>query len=133
MSAIACNNRAWCVPFGVHTSVALGRTVKRAWAIEFVRAQLTSYGGLELLRHYFELNGLNRCVRNEFCAHNVGCDYGCMHLVLLMIGARRLPQLCDGAHDLRFARLCTLARIQTAPGGELAETVYSDVNRGNWT
>jgi hypothetical protein len=33
--------------------MGLGRVVKRALAIEFVRDQLTSYGGLELLRHYF--------------------------------------------------------------------------------
>ena len=32
----------------------LGRVVKRDLGIEFGREQLTSYGGLELLRHYFQ-------------------------------------------------------------------------------
>jgi hypothetical protein len=42
--------------------------------IEFVRDQLTSYGGLELLRHYFELSGLNRCIRHGLCEHDRGSD-----------------------------------------------------------
>ena len=41
----------------------LGRVVKRDFRIEFGREQLTSYGGLELLRRYFQSIGLNRRIR----------------------------------------------------------------------
>jgi Transposase DDE domain group 1 len=95
-----------------------GRVVKQALAIEFVRDQLTSYGGLELLRHYFQLIGLNRRIRQGFRAHDLGGDYGCVRLVLLVVGllvvgARRLKQLRYVAQDPLFARLCGLARIPT--------------------
>ena len=98
--------------------MGLGRVVKRAWAIEFVRDQLTSYGGLELLRHYFQLIGLNRRIRQGFREHDLGGDYGCVRLVLLVVGllvvgARRLKQLRYVAQDPLFARLCGLARIPT--------------------
>ena len=33
----------------------LGRVVKRDWRIEFGGEQLTSYGGLELVRRYFQV------------------------------------------------------------------------------
>ena len=98
--------------------MGLGRVVKRALAIEFVRDQLTSYGGLELLRHYFQLIGLNRRIRQGFREHDLGGDYGCVRLVLLVVGllvvgARRLKQLRYVAQDPLFARLCGLARIPT--------------------
>jgi hypothetical protein len=38
----------------------LGRVVKRDLGIEFGSEQLTSYGGLELVRRYFQSIGLNR-------------------------------------------------------------------------
>ena len=41
----------------------LGRVVKRDLGIEFGREQLTSYGGLELVRRYFQSIGLNRRIR----------------------------------------------------------------------
>jgi len=98
--------------------MGLGRVVKRALAIEFVRDQLTSYGGLELLRHYFQLIGLNRRIRQGFRQHELGGDYGCVSLVLLVVGllvvgARRLKQLRYVAQDPLFARLCGLARMPT--------------------
>jgi Transposase DDE domain group 1 len=94
----------------------LRRVVKRNLGIEFGREQLTSYGGLELMRQYFEIISLNRRIRQGFREHNLGGDYGCVHLVvlvvgLLMVGARRLRQLRYVAHDPLFARLCGLARI----------------------
>lgn len=94
----------------------LGRVVKRDFGIEFGREQLTSYGGLELVRRYFQAIGLNRRIRQGFREHNLGGDYGCVHLVvlvigLLLVGARRLKQLRYVAHDPLFARLCGLARI----------------------
>jgi hypothetical protein len=41
----------------------LGRVVKRDLGIEFGREQLISYGGLELVRRYFQSIGLNRNFR----------------------------------------------------------------------
>ena len=94
----------------------LRRVVKRNLGIEFGREQLTSYGGLELVRQYFEIISLNRRIRHGFREHDLGGDYGCVHLVvlvvgLLVVGARRLRQLRYVAHDPLFARLCGLARI----------------------
>lgn len=94
----------------------LRRVVKRDLGIEFGFEHLTSYGGLELLRRYFQGIGLNRRIRQGFREHNLGGDYGCVYLVLLVIGlllvgARRLKQLRYVAHDPLFARLCGLARI----------------------
>src|SRR6266478_1873536 len=94
----------------------LGRVVKRDLPIEFGGEQLTSYGGLELLRRYFHLIGLNHRIRRGFREHQLRGDYSCTHLVLLVIallvvGARRLQHLRYVAGDPLFARLCGLARI----------------------
>src|SRR5437899_6207748 len=94
----------------------LRRLVKRDLPIEFGREQLTSYGGLELLRRYFQLIGLTQRLRRGLREHQLGGDYGCAHLVLLVIallvvGARRLQHLRYVAGDALFARLCGLARI----------------------
>src|SRR6202165_5732305 len=94
----------------------LRRLVKRDLPIEFGREQLTSYAGLELLRRYFQLIGLTQRLRQGFREHQLGGDYGCAHLVLLVIallvvGARRLQHLRYVAGDALFARLCGLARI----------------------
>jgi len=85
---------------------------------ELVRQQLTSYGGLELLRRYFRLLGLHRRIRQAFNGYGLGGDYGAGRLVLLVIalfvvGARRLEHLRYLAHDPLVARLCGLARIPT--------------------
>ena len=94
----------------------LRRVVKRDLGIEFGREHLTSYGGLELMRRYFQSIGLNHRIRQGFREHDLGGDYGCVYLVvlvigLLLVGARRLKQLRYVAHDPLFARLCGLARI----------------------
>src|SRR3984893_16965879 len=94
----------------------LGRVVKRNLGIEFGREQLTSYGGMELVRQYFEIIGLNHRIRQGFREHHLGGGYGCGDLMmlvvgLLVVGARRLKQLRYVAHDPLFARLCGLARI----------------------
>jgi len=86
--------------------------------MEFVRQDLTSYGGLELVRRYFRLLDLHRRIREAFSAYGLGGDYGCGRLVLLvvalfLVGARRLEHLRYVAHDPLFARLCGLARIPT--------------------
>ncbi len=93
----------------------LWRAIKRELPIQFGHEQLTSYGGLELVRRYFQLIGLNARIRRALGKH-AGGDYGCTHLVLLMIGllvvgARRLQHLRYLANDPLFARFCGLARI----------------------
>ena len=94
----------------------LRRVVKRDLPIEFTGERLTSYAGLELVRRYFRVIGLHRRIRCAFRAHDLGGDYGCVHLVilvvgLLLVGARRLKQLRYVESDPLFARLCGLARI----------------------
>jgi hypothetical protein len=84
--------------------------------MEFVQQDLTSYGGLELLRRYFRLLDLHRRLRERFRAYGLGGDYGGGRLVLLVItlfvvGARRLEHLRYLAHDPLVTRLCGLARL----------------------
>jgi hypothetical protein len=84
--------------------------------IDFVPQDLTSYGGLELLRRYFRLLDLHGRLRARFRAYGLGGDYGGARLVLLVIalfvvGARRLEHLRYLANDPLVARLCGLARL----------------------
>ena len=94
----------------------LRRVIKRDLRIEFGSEQLTSYGGLELLRRYFQVIRLTARIRECLRNSRVGSDYGCANLVvlvggLLVVGARRLGQLRYLANDLLLARLCGLARV----------------------
>src|SRR5215469_6652921 len=98
------------------TVARLRRVSKRDFSIEFGREQLTSYGGLELLRRFLVVMGLKARIGCAFAARQLGGDYGTSQLGLLVIGllvggARRLSQLRYVAHDPRFARLCGLSRI----------------------
>ncbi len=100
------------------TVASLRRVVKADLPIEFVPQQLTSYGGLELLRRYFSLLGLHRRIRHAFSGYGLGGDYGagrlvCLVITLIVVGARRLEHLRYLAHDPLVARLCGLARIPT--------------------
>jgi hypothetical protein len=100
------------------TVARLRRVVKADLPIEFVPQQLTSYGGLELLRRYFRLLGLHHRIRQAFSGYGLGGDYGAGRLITLMIGlfvvgARRLEHLRYLAHDPLVARLCGLARFPT--------------------
>ncbi len=63
----------------------LWRVIKRELPIEFGNEQLTSYGGLELLRRYFQFFGLGTRIRRALSGQ-FGGDYGTTHLVLLVIG-----------------------------------------------
>jgi len=96
--------------------VRLRQVVKQDLPVEFTGERLTSYGGLELVRRYFRVIGLHRRIRRAFRAHQLGGDYGCVHLVvlvvgLLVVGGRRLSQLRYVGSDPLFARLCGLARM----------------------
>ena len=96
---------------------SLRRVVKRDLPIEFVPQELTSYGGLELLRRYLRRVDLPRgCARR---APRLGGDYGSgalalLVLALLYVGARRLEHLRYVAGDPLVARFCGLARVPTA-------------------
>ena len=96
---------------------SLRRVVKGDRRIEFVRQDLTSYGGLELLRRYVRRLGLMARLRTACAA--VGGDYGSARLVLLVmslfyVGARRLEQLRYLAGDPLITRFCGLARLPTS-------------------
>lgn len=98
------------------TVARLRRVIKRDFSIQFGREQLTSYGGLELLRRFLVLIGLRARIRCAFAAQQLSGDYGASQLVLLVIGllvvgARRLGHLRYVANDPLFARLCGLSRI----------------------
>ena len=74
----------------------LRQVVKRDLPIEFVPQQLTSYGGLELLRRYVRRLELPRRLQAACAA--LGGDYGggrlaLLLLALLYVGARRLEHL----------------------------------------
>lgn len=100
------------------TVARLQRVIKRDLSIQFGCEQLSSYGGLELVRRFFGLIGLKARIQSALAAHQLGGDYGASHLALLVIGllvvgARRLSHLRYVANDPLFARLCGLSRIPT--------------------
>ena len=65
--------------------------IKRELPIQFGHEQLTSHGGLELVRRYFQLIGLNSRIRRALRKHGDGSDYGCTHLVWAPRPRRRQP------------------------------------------
>jgi hypothetical protein len=96
---------------------SLRQVVKRDLPIAFVPQQLTSYGGLELLRRYVYRLGLARRL-NQACAE-LGGDYagarlGLLLMALLYVGARRLEHLQYLVGDPLVRRFAGLARIPTA-------------------
>src|SRR5512132_3911318 len=91
--------------------------VKGPLHVEFVRQELTSYSGLELLRRYVRQRELPSRLRAACAA--TGGDYGggrlaLLVLALLYVGARRLEHLRYLAGDPLIARFCGLTRIPTA-------------------
>src|SRR5467141_5370437 len=96
---------------------SLRRMIKGKLHIEFVRQELTSYSGLELLRRY--LRQLDLLRRLHAACASTGGDYGggrlaLLVLALLYVGARRLEHLRYVAGDPLIARFCGLARLPTA-------------------
>jgi len=96
---------------------SLRRLVKGNLHVEFVRQDLTSYSGLELLRRYLRHIDLPGRLRAACAA--TGSDYSASRLALLVLGlfylgARRLEHLRYVAGDPLLARFCGLARLPTA-------------------
>src|ERR671925_425488 len=96
---------------------SLRRVVKGDLRIEFVAQQLTSYGGLELFRRFFQRLDVARRLRGAVAA--IPSDYDSARLGLLLValfyvGARRLEHLQYLAGDPLLARFCGLARLPTA-------------------
>jgi Transposase DDE domain group 1 len=95
----------------------LRQVVKRDLPIAFVPQQLTSYGGLELLRRYLRQLELPRRLHAACAA--VGSDYSGSRLALLLmallyVGARRLEHLQYLVGDPLVHRFAGLARVPTA-------------------
>jgi hypothetical protein len=95
----------------------LRQVVKRDLPIAFVPQQLTSYGGLELLRRYVRRLELPR--RLQAACSALGGDYGSPRLALLLlalpyVGARRLEHLQYLVGDPLVRRFAGLARMPTA-------------------
>jgi hypothetical protein len=95
----------------------LRQVVKRDLPIAFVPQQLTSYGGLELLRRYLHRLHLPRRLRAA-CA-GLGGDYsgarlGLLLIAMLYVGARRLEHLQYLVGDPLVRRFAGLARVPTA-------------------
>ena len=96
---------------------SLGRMIKGKLQVEFVRHELTSYSGLELVRRYLRQLYVPSRLRAACAA--TGGDYGGGRLALLIlalfyVGARRLEHLRYLASDPLIARFCGLAPIPTA-------------------
>jgi hypothetical protein len=96
---------------------SLRQSVKGDLAIEFVSQQLTSYGGLELLRRYFRTLAIGARLRVALAA--IPSDYGSARLAVLImglfyVGARRLEHLQYLVGDPLVARFCGLTRLPSA-------------------
>src|SRR5260370_41827257 len=86
---------------------SLRRMIKGKLHVEFVRQELTSYSGLELLRRYLRQHDLPRRLRAACAA--TGGDYGGGRLALrpvalLYVGGRRLEDLRYHAGEPRIPR-----------------------------
>jgi len=95
----------------------LRQVVKRDLPIAFVPQQLTSYGGLELLRRYLRRLELP-CRLQRVCAE-LGGDYrgarlGLLLMALWYVGARRPEHVQYLVGDPLVHRFAGLARIPTA-------------------
>jgi len=85
--------------------------------IEFVRQELTSYSGLELLRRYLRQHDLSSRLLAACAATGGDCGgsrLALLVLALLYVGARRLEHLRYVAGDPMIVRFCGLARLPTA-------------------
>src|SRR2546425_8594681 len=96
---------------------SLRRMIKGKLHVEFVRQELTSYSGLEVLRRYLRQRELPSRLRAACAA--TGGDYGGgrlapLVLALVFVGGRRLGALRDVAGGPLIAPLCGFGRVSTA-------------------
>src|SRR2546428_13214173 len=97
---------------------SLRRMIKGKLHVEFVRQELTSYSGLEVLRRYLRQLELPRRLRAACAA--TGGDYGggrlaLRPLALVYVGAPPPGHLRHVAVGPVIARFCVLARVPPAP------------------
>lgn len=84
--------------------------------IEFSSQDITAYGGLELIRRYFEIIKLHRRVQAVFCRYEIRGDYRAIDMILvvvglILVGGRRLEHLSYLCEDPLVKRFCGLMRL----------------------
>jgi hypothetical protein len=90
--------------------------VKGELPIGFTDEGLTSYGGLELFRLFFERRGWSQRLAQVFADRRFDSDYGSFRLVLvvvgmLLLGGSRLSHVRVLENDPLFARFTRLQRL----------------------
>jgi hypothetical protein len=94
----------------------IGQRINADLQIEFAEQELTSFSGLELLRRYFRIIGLNSRIRQAFRAYDFKGDYAVVDIILVFAalwftGGSRLRHVRYLAGDPLVERLCNLLRI----------------------
>jgi hypothetical protein len=95
------------------------RRIKSDLKIEFARQDLSSYAGLELIKRFFRIIGLERRIRKAFRRHQMTGDYSVVDMVLVMmaiwlVGGDRLSHVEWIGCDPLVKRLCELSRLPSA-------------------
>lgn len=83
--------------------------------MEFASQDITTYGGLELIRRYFGIIHLHRRVQAVFSRYEMGGDYRAIDMILvivglILVGGRRLEHLSYICEDPLVKRFCGLLR-----------------------
>jgi hypothetical protein len=112
--------------------------VKGFLPIRFTDEELTSFGGLELIRRFLRTSGLLARLKEVFAVREFDTDYSSYRMALaliamLIVGGSRLRHLRLLAHDplvLRFAQLTRLPDIRTTSRwlGSLTEGVRERIS-----
>jgi hypothetical protein len=100
----------------VRISKSALRARPRDIAITFSDEQISSHGGLELIRLYFDQIDLRAQVRTAMAKHGPQGDYGFVHMLLavvglLIVGGARVSHLVFLGVDPVFLRFCGLHRL----------------------
>jgi hypothetical protein len=99
-----------------YTKSDLRSQIKQNLSIEFAPQGITAFGGLELIRRYFSMVGLHRRVRSAFAKHDIGGDYRCIDMILVVIalllaGGSRMDHIAHLGADPLVKRFCGLMRL----------------------
>jgi hypothetical protein len=92
--------------------VRLSRTQLKApcksfFQIECGPQEITAYGGLELIRRYFHVVGLQRRIQRAFHGHGLGGDYRAVDMSTLRVkGVRSGSSRRPPATRLSWGRRC---------------------------